>query len=203
MVFQLQWKWLCAVWIKVPPNLPSNLQKIKIRATEPNLCFLCSPQCSWGAELSARNTVRVWKKGAREGEQRWGRDVQWKYEKEVKGERKMDAEPYCECCLRMFIKPESWPETKLSLSGRGEQEVSAENEKENEENPPQPDGATGQETASSVLRCAFAVIKKKLAKDAYADVINNVRKTADPVLRPVPKISWRPGNGINEPERQN
>lgn len=77
----------------------------------------------------------------------------------------------------------------LSLSGRGEQEVSAENEKENEENPLQPDGATGQETASSVLRCAFAVIKKKLAKDAYADVINNVRKTADPVLRPVPKIS--------------
>lgn len=77
-----------------------------------------------------------------------------------------------------------------ALCGRDGQEVCAEEEKENEENPRQPDGATGQETASSVLRCAFAVIKKKkLSKDAYAGVINNARKTADPALRPVPKIS--------------
>lgn len=48
-----------------------------------------------------------------------------------------------------------------ALCGRDEQEVCGEEEKENEENPRQPDGATGQETASSVLRCVFAVVKKE------------------------------------------
>lgn len=86
------------------------------------------------------------------------------------------------------------PTADEALCGRDGQEVCGEEGKENEENPRQPDGATGQETASSVLRCAFAVVtkkreKKKLAKDAYAGVINNARKTADPALRPVPKIS--------------
>lgn len=51
--------------------------------------------------------------------------------------------------------------TDEALCGRDGQEVFAEEEEENEENPRQPDGATGQETASSVLRCAVAVIKKK------------------------------------------
>lgn len=48
-----------------------------------------------------------------------------------------------------------------ALCGRDAQEACAEEEKENEENPRQPDGATGQETTSSGLRCAFAVKKKK------------------------------------------
>lgn len=34
-------------------------------------------------------------------------------------------------------------------------------------------------------------------------MINNVCKTADPAPRPVPKMSWRPGNGTNESERRN
>lgn len=76
-----------------------------------------------------------------------------------------------------------------ALCGRDRQEVCGEEEREKEENSRQPDGATGQETASSVLCCAFTAVKKKLTKNAYAVVINNVRKTADPVLRPVPKIS--------------
>lgn len=48
-----------------------------------------------------------------------------------------------------------------ALCGGDGQEVYGEQEIENEENSRQPDGATGQETASSVLRCAFAVVEKK------------------------------------------
>lgn len=51
--------------------------------------------------------------------------------------------------------------TYEALCGRDRQEICGEEEKEDEGNPRQPDGATGQETASSVLRCVLCRGKKR------------------------------------------
>lgn len=105
MVCSCRGKWLCGVWIQAPPNLPSNLQKIKIRATEPNLCFLCSPQCSWGAELSATNREKGWRSEERGRERNTeGEACGERMEKKVSemGRGKMFGESRREICLRMW-----------------------------------------------------------------------------------------------------
>lgn len=99
-VVHLQGKWLCSVWINAPPNLLSNLQKIKIRATEPNLCFLSpliAPQ-----EWSCQRQTERWE--GKEERGRRGKQQNCEEDRQEEGKSKIDVEPHCDCCLRMFVK---------------------------------------------------------------------------------------------------
>lgn len=134
--------------------------------------------------------------------------AQGKSEERAEGERKMDSEADCEYCLMMFIRPESWPQTRPSVEEAGRR-YAARRKKMRRIFGSQmvPLGRKRHQLCCVVplqwLKKKREKRKNKLAKDAYAGVINNARKTADPALRPVPKISWRLRNGTNEPVRQN
>lgn len=110
------------------------------------------------------NTVWVGKrKKKKRMEERGGNAEGWHAEKELEeiGRREEDGLRSRLRVLSDDVYPAGELTADRALCGKDRQEVCGEEEKENEENPRQPDGATGQETTSSVLRCAFAGVKKR------------------------------------------
>lgn len=84
----------------------------KSRSEPLNQIFVFSAPLSAPEERSCQRRTQRWGEkersdGGREGEERntEGEACSEKYGEES-GREKMDEEPHCECCLRMFIKPE-------------------------------------------------------------------------------------------------